>query len=99
VKIYVTLVVLFAISLLGAALGITAVTLIIAFGIAVVKAAMVAAYFMHLNIEKRYVWFMLFIMLALMVVLFAGVAPDVMKHGGRNWENTVKVRVPGGSDH
>jgi len=74
-------------------LGVPAITLITAFGIAVVKATMVAAYFMHLNIEKRYIWFILFIMLAFLLVLFAGVAPDVMKQGGRNWTH-VEVTVP-----
>jgi caa(3)-type oxidase subunit IV len=61
VKIYITLVTLAAMSMLGPTLGIPALTLITAFGIALVKATMVAAYFMHLNIERRYIWFLLFI--------------------------------------
>jgi caa(3)-type oxidase subunit IV len=93
VKIYVTLLVLFVISVLGPTLGIKAVTLITAFGIAIVKATMVAAYFMHLNIEKRYIWYLMFTMLALMLVFFAGVAPDVLKQSGTNWTHP-EVNLP-----
>lgn len=93
-KIYYILVGLFIVSILGPTLGIPALTLITAFGIAIVKATMVAAYFMHLNIEKRYIWFILFVMLAFLAVLFAGVAPDVMKQRGTNWRHVADVQVP-----
>ncbi|MGB5267333.1 MAG: cytochrome C oxidase subunit IV family protein [Polyangiales bacterium] len=63
------------------------ITLMTAFGIAVVKAYLVAANFMHLNIEKRYISYLLATMLVLMLLFFAGVAPDVMKHKGQNWQN------------
>lgn len=99
VKIYIVLLALFAISVLGPTLGITTVTIITAFGVAVVKATMVAAYFMHLNIEKRYVWFLLLTMLAFMVVLFAGVAPDVTQHRGQNWAKVVGEVSPGAPGH
>jgi caa(3)-type oxidase subunit IV len=85
VKIYLVLVVLFLISVLGPTLEIKEVTIITAFGIAIVKATMVAAYFMHLNVEKRYIWYLLLTMLVLVAVLFAGVSPDVLKRGGENW--------------
>lgn len=94
VKIYGILIVLATASVLGPMLGIPALTLITAFGIALVKATMVAAYFMHLNIERRYIWFLLFIMLTFLFVLFAGVAPDVMKSSGQNWRRAVEVTVP-----
>ena len=94
VKIYGILIVLAATSVLGPMLGIPTLTLITAFGIALVKATMVAAYFMHLNIERRYIWFLLFIMLAFLFVLFAGVAPDVMKSSGQNWKRAVSVTAP-----
>lgn len=90
-KIYLTLVILAAVSVLGPLLGVPALTLITAFGIATVKASMVAAYFMHLNIERRYIWFILFIMLAFLFVLFAGVAPDVWKHSGQNWRRVAET--------
>jgi cytochrome c oxidase subunit IV len=63
------------------------ITIMAAFGIAVYKAYLVAANFMHLNIEKRYISYLLGTMLMLMLLFFAGVAPDVMKHKGQNWEN------------
>jgi len=62
-------------------------TLITAFGIAVVKAAIVCAFFMHLNIEKKYVWYMLFGMLLMVGVFFSGVATDINRPDGRNWSN------------
>jgi len=85
VRIYLILLVLLAISLAGPTLGIPALTLITAFGIAIVKATMVAAYFMHLNIEERYVWYILLVMLGFMLVMFAGIAPDVLAPAGQNW--------------
>ena len=63
------------------------ITLMTAFGIAVVKAYMVASKFMHLNVEKRYITYLLSTMLMLMLLFFAGTAPDVMEHRGQNWEN------------
>jgi caa(3)-type oxidase subunit IV len=93
VKIYLTLLVLFAISVLGPLLGHPLITLVTAFGIAAVKASMVGAYFMHLNIEKRYIWFILLVMLAFLVVLFAGVAPDVVQESGRNWRHVGELRT------
>jgi hypothetical protein len=61
--------------------------LLTAFGIAIVKAYLVAANFMHLNIEKRYVSYLLLTALAFMMLFYAGVSPDVMNHRGRQWEN------------
>jgi caa(3)-type oxidase subunit IV len=85
VKIWLILLALLVVSILGPFLGIKVVTLITAFGIAIVKAYLVAKNFMHLNIEPRYVVYLLLTMLVFMLLLFAGVAPDVMKHEGTNW--------------
>ncbi len=87
ILIYGSLLVLLLISIFGPMLGIKAVILITAFGIAVVKALMVCAYFMHLKFEKKYVWWILLMALAFLLVLFVGVAPDVMKKEGVNWTN------------
>lgn len=87
VKIYLILLALFVVSVLGPTVGIVAVTVITAFGLAVVKATMVAGYFMHLNVEKRYIWYVLLLMVVFMLVLFAGVAPDVMEQSGQNWRH------------
>lgn len=85
VKIWAILLVLLVISVAGPFLEIQAVTLITAFGIAVVKAYMVAKNFMHVNVQKRFVAYMLLTCLVFMALFFAGTAPDVMKAEGNNW--------------
>ncbi len=85
VKIWAALVILLVISIAGPFVGVRIVTLITAFGIAIVKAYLVARNFMHLNIEKRYVVYMLSTVLAFMLLFFSAVAPDVMKHEGTGW--------------
>ena len=87
VKIWALLLVLLVISVIGPELGVRAITLITAFGIAVVKAYIVAAHFMHLNVEKKYIHYMLYTMVLLMIVFFAGTAADIMKFSGSNWIN------------
>jgi caa(3)-type oxidase subunit IV len=90
IRIWQILLVLLVISVAGPFLEIQVVTLITAFGIAIVKAYLVAKNFMHLNIEPRYAVYMLLTMLVFVFLFFAAVAPDVMKHDGQNW---VKPRV------
>lgn len=85
IKIWGILLVLLVISVCGPMLEIKVLTLITAFGIAVVKALIVAAYFMHLNVEKKYIWWMLITMLIFVSLCFAGMAADVMKPDGTNW--------------
>ena len=52
---------------------------------------------MHLNIEKKWVGYILGFMLALMLVFFGGVAPDVLEHEGLQWEKTyVEPATAGG---
>jgi caa(3)-type oxidase subunit IV len=86
-KIYLVLIVLFLISVAGPELGIRWVTLITAFGIAIVKARLVVNNFMHLKWEQRLMKWMLASSLILMGLMFAGISPDVMNHEGTNWEN------------
>ncbi|MCC7073361.1 MAG: cytochrome C oxidase subunit IV family protein [Deltaproteobacteria bacterium] len=87
VKIWGILTVLFAISVAGPMLGIKLVTILTAFGIAIVKAYLVCAHFMHLNIQKRWVVYLELGVLAMVLLFWFGVAPDVMQHQGQNWEN------------
>lgn len=87
IKIWAILVVLLVISVAGPFLGIQVVTLITAFGIAFVKAYLVAKNFMHVNLEPRFVVYFVVTALAFMLLLFGAVAPDVMKHEGQNWQN------------
>ncbi|MEW5852076.1 MAG: cytochrome C oxidase subunit IV family protein [Myxococcota bacterium] len=93
VKVWAILVALLVVSVVGPMLGIKVLTLITAFGVAVVKAYLVARNFMHLHIEKRWVVYLLTTCLAFMLLLFAGAAPDVMKHEGQRWENHAAKRV------
>jgi len=99
VKIWAILVVLLIISVLGPMIGIKAVTLIAAFGIAVVKAYLVAKNFMHVNVEPKYIVYLMSTMLVFMLLLFAGAAPDVMKFGGTNWEKPEVVQRHPGIHH
>ena len=85
VRIWAILVVLLAVSVFGPMLGIRLVTLITAFGIALVKAYLVAKNFMHLDIEKPIVHWMLLVALVFMVLMFSGISPDVMRDNGRSW--------------
>jgi caa(3)-type oxidase subunit IV len=87
IKIWGWLLLLLIISLIGPELGNRPLTLITAFGIAIVKALMVAAYFMHLKVEKKYIWYMLYTMLLMVFMFFLGTASDVMKPDGNNWTN------------
>jgi caa(3)-type oxidase subunit IV len=86
VKVYFTLLVLLTISILGPMLEIKAITLITAFGIACVKAYLVATNFMHINLTPRFVVYAFTTTLVFMLLFFAGTAPDVMKDRGTNWE-------------
>ena len=85
VKVWAGLMVLFAISVIGPSLEIMWLTLITAFGVAVVKALMVAAYFLHLNVEKRYIWLLLIGALLFLGAFYAGLAPDIQNNSGTNW--------------
>jgi len=97
VAIWAVLCVLLGVSVVGPMAGIRFLTLITAFGIAIVKAYLVCRHFMHLRIEKTWVVYILGFMLALMLVFFGGVAPDVLTHEGLQWRKTyVEPTAPGG---
>ena len=85
VKIWIWLVVLLLISVAWPMLEIPALTIITAFGIAVVKAFLVAANFMHLKFEKHIISFLMIMALCLLGVFFFGVAPDIMMTDGDQW--------------
>lgn len=57
-----------------------------AFGVAVVKAYMVAKNFMHLNVEKPIIHYIMAIGVALMVLLYGAIAPDIQKGEGQHWK-------------
>lgn len=86
-RIWAILVALLVVSVAGSMSHIREVVLFAAFGVAVVKAYLVAKNFMHVTVEKRLVPYLLVVCLLLILVLFAGVAPDVMHHSGLHWTN------------
>lgn len=86
-KIYFTLLALLAVSVAGPFIGIKWVTLVTAFGIALVKANLVIQNFMHIRVEKSWIKWMLSFSILMLLLLFYGVAPDVMRHEGQNWVN------------
>lgn len=101
VKIWAILLGLLIVSVAGPFIGIKIVTLLTAFGIAIVKAYLVVKNFMHIDVAAKYVTYFVVTALVFMFLLFAGAAPDVMKPQGRNWEKpswvagTVHSNVPG----
>jgi hypothetical protein len=70
--------------------------LLSAFGIAIVKAIIVAGWFMHLAWEKKYVWYAVCTSLAFMFVFVFAVAPDIMKDSGKNWQSNIVVKAEDG---
>jgi len=80
------------------------VVLVTAFGIAIVKAQQVVKHFMHLTLEPKFVAYITGTAVAFMMLFFFFVAPDVMKHAGRNWENeaaedAVRRGMEAGGEH
>ena len=86
IKIYWILLVLLAISVVGPMFEIQVVTLITAFGIAVVKAYLVAKNFMHIDLTPNFIPYVVATCLVFMLLFFAGTAPDVMQDYGTRWE-------------
>lgn len=87
VKIWAILLGLFIISVLGPEIGIRWLTLVTAFGIALVKAYLVAVKFMHIGHEKKYIPYIMFAMLGMVFLFYIAVSTDVEKTSGNNWEN------------
>ncbi|MCB9679399.1 MAG: cytochrome C oxidase subunit IV family protein [Alphaproteobacteria bacterium] len=91
VRIWGILLTLLIVSILGPMLEIPILTLITAFGIALVKASLVVKYFMHLDHEPKFIWYILSVSLAFMCLFFFAVAPDVKNHTGTNWTNIAAI--------
>lgn len=88
INLWAVLVALLIVSVLGPLAGIMILTLVTAFGVALIKAYLVVVHFMHLPLDKKYAGYLLATCLAFMLLLFSFTAPDIMKHEGRNWVNT-----------
>lgn len=78
---------LLAVSVLGSTSGVPWLILVAAFGVAGAKTYLVARNFMHVTAEKRWILYLMVVCISFLVMLFAGVTPDVTKHGGLNWSN------------
>src|ERR1700674_4692866 len=99
VKIWAILVVLLIVSVVGSMSHVRVLLLTAAFGVALVKAYLVAKNFMHVTVEKRWVPYLLVMCLLFIAILFAGVAPDVIKHNGLNWnKNPANQEVQSGAN-
>ena len=90
VRIWAILLVLLVVSVagpfVGSALHMHWITLLAAFGIAAVKAWMVVKNFMHINVEKPIIRWIMVTGVALMVLMYGALAPDVQKGEGQNWK-------------
>jgi caa(3)-type oxidase subunit IV len=93
VKIWGILVALLVVSVAGPFLEHPIITLVTAFGIAIVKAFLVAKHFMHINVAPRYVGYLVATTLVFMLLFFAGAGPDVMESRGTNWEKPAWVEA------
>jgi caa(3)-type oxidase subunit IV len=94
IKIWAVILVLFVVSVSVAVLSEDRpLVLVTAFGIAIVQAILVAAYFMHLNVEKRYSWVILVSMLLALAMFYFGVKSDVNRPSGQNWVATDSMRL------
>jgi len=90
IKIWAILLGLLAVSLIGPEIGIPWLTVVTAFGIAIIKAYMVCADFMHLRFEKKIIWFLLLASVVVIgAVFFFGVSSDIIKTQGQNWEDCI----------
>ena len=94
-KIWAILVGLLAISFVGPFLGIQWLTLVTAFGIAVVKAWLVLKNFMHITEQPRFISYIIATCVVFMFLFYAGTAGDVMKHSGDHWyKPQVEIAAP-----
>ena len=85
VRVYALLLALLCVSVIGPMFGVRVVTIITAFGVAAYKAYLVAKNFMHINVEKPFISYLVLTVVVFMLLFFAGTAPDVMKAHGTQW--------------
>jgi caa(3)-type oxidase subunit IV len=93
IRIWAVLMVLLFISITGPMLEIAIITLITAFGVAGVKAFLVMKHFMHLDVEKPFVIYILTTSCVFMMMFFAAVGVDVMNHEGARWSNVAATQA------
>ena len=79
VIIWVYLVVLAIVSVFVSSVFPTPSDTIVVFALAIAKAVLVLLYFMHLRVEKIFIHSLFFIPLLLVVVLYVGLMPDILR--------------------
>ena len=77
-KVYVVLLILFAISVLASLLHNPMVIFIAVFSVSVIKGTLVLLYFMHLKWEPLLIWILLVVALMALGFLFVGLYPDTV---------------------
>ena len=83
IKIWVALLIMLGISIAIADLGHPGLATVFIFGIAVLKAFLVVMFYMGLALEARYILWVMVSGLALMLILFFGLVPDIVYIYGR----------------
>jgi len=83
INIYVILLVSVLVSALLSYFGHTKLALVGIFTVALIKATLVLAFYMHLKTEQRWVRWMLGSAVACLVILFVGLIPDIVHVYGR----------------
>jgi caa(3)-type oxidase subunit IV len=84
-RVYLLLLGLLCVSVIGPMFGIRVVTIITAFGVAAYKAYLVAKNFMHIDVERPFISYLVLTVVVFMLLFFAGTAPDVMRAEGTGW--------------
>lgn len=85
---------LFVISITAAQISTSRpLVLVISFGIALVQAYLVAAYFMHLKGEKPYIHYLLYSMIVALTLLYLGTMNDLQKPAGQHWTATDAMQI------
>ena len=77
-KIYIYLLVLFAITVFASLIPNPMIVFIVVFSVSIIKASMVILYFMHLKWEPDIIWYMLLLALITLAFLLIGLYPDTV---------------------
>lgn len=86
--------ILFVVSITASqVIGYRPLMLVVAFGIATIQALMVAAYFMHLKQEKKYIHYLLLSMLTALALMYLGMQQDNAHPYGKNWTTTDTLNI------
>jgi hypothetical protein len=54
---------------------------------------------MHLNVEKKFVWYMLLTALGFMYLMYIAIRTDIQLKEGKNWKSNIVVEVPEAHGH